>query len=109
MSKRHKIPPINFQDFKDKLEREGTIPVDMPDGKRYHIKPPELLPDDIFEKVAAGIEDDSVLEAMVDDFAGYLASGGTRILLGAIVQRTAEERSREQGASVGESEASSDS
>lgn len=110
MSKRYKHPPINFQDFKDKIEREGAIPVEMPNGKTFYIRPPELLPDDIYEKITSGRETDAeVAKAMLDDFDGFIESGGTLMLLSALVAHAREANEATQGASVGESEASSSS
>ncbi len=106
MSKRHKIPPVNLQDFKDKLYKDGAIPV-VTDAGTFYIKPPELLTDadwDTFSK-----SDDEMVQAklLVDDYDGFVAAGGSAILVGVLIEEQAKADKQEQGADQGEEGASS--
>jgi hypothetical protein len=110
MSKRHKIPPINLSDFKDKLEVEGKIPVIVGD-LTFYIKPPTLLTDDEYRTLRSLDDDDLISQArlMVDDYDGFVAAGGSAMIVNQIVAEAALTQTSEQGVGPGESGASSTS
>lgn len=110
MSKRYKIPPVNFQDFKDKREEEGAIPIVIGD-RTFIVRPPEQLADDDLKRFFELEDQDPVAQArmMMDNYDDFVALGGSAMLLMSIIQEVTNTQSAEQGASPGESEASSTS
>lgn len=111
MSKRYKMPPVNLQDYKDKLALEGSIPIDTGD-RVFYMKPIELLTDDQYKALDTE-EDPAVVGSwLMDDYDDFVAAGGSAQLLLKILYdyRIAEAVSAgEQGATPGESGASSES
>lgn len=110
MSQRYKIPPVNFQDFKAKRSEEGAIPIDM--GERiFYVLPPDLIEDKNIRRFFELEGQDPVAQAqiMMTDYDDFVAAGGSAMLLLSIIDDVQKKQSAEQGASPGESEASSTS
>jgi hypothetical protein len=116
MSKRYKQPPVDFLDFLDKQDREGSIPLDVGD-KRFYVRSAVLLTDE--QAKLANSDDGDELElarSMVDDYDGLCAAlaehghpGGAAMAIMAIVGEQAQQIAAGQGADVGESEGSTGS
>lgn len=110
MSKRYKHAPVNLSDFKDKAEREGCIPV-VTDSGTFYIRPPHLLSDDEYRTFLATDDADHVAQARIllgeDKYEAFVEAGGSAMIVGAILAEAIEAEQAEQGASSGESEASS--
>lgn len=104
----YSTPPINFAQFCEKIEQEKAVPVEMPDGTIYKVRPPELLPDAAFDRVVAGDLDEEVLHLLMPDYDKFAAAGGSRILLASIIAQAVTDRETTQGP-VGKPEASSSS
>ena len=106
MSKRHKRPPVNLQDFKDKLYKENAIPVIAGD-RTFYIRPPELLSDAEYRAFLAS--DDEIKQAamLMHDYDEFVAAGGSAMLIGLMIDEAEKTQSEEQGADLGEEEASS--
>lgn len=114
MSKRYKIPPVNFQDFKAKRKEEGAIPVVMPDGdgeRTFYVLPPDLLGDDQIKDFFRLEGEDPVAQArmMMEDYDDFVELGGSAMLLLTIIQETTAAIDAAQGADSGEDAASSPS
>ena len=107
MSKRYKHAPVNLSDFRDKLEEEGTIPVEA-GGRTFKIRPPELLTDEDYKRFNAS--DDPIVQAsiIVDDYPAFVEAGGTALLVGLILSEAIKTQEA-QGVEPGESGASSTS
>jgi hypothetical protein len=111
MSKRYKMPPVNFQDFLDKEEEEGAIPFTL-GGREFVLKPPTLLPDAAAREFLSLEGVDSEKQARIlmgDDYDEFVALGGNALALMKFISEKLAEQTAEQGADVGESEASSTS
>lgn len=110
MSKRHKHPPVNLRDFLDRQEREGCVPV-QGTSETWLVRPPQLLSDDDYRAFVAS--DDEVEQAKLmmgeADYEAFVADGGSAMILGMILAEALEAEQAEQGASAGESGASSSS
>lgn len=84
---------VDYSSMVDKFADKNSVELKMPNGQVFVIKPPELLPDEIYDKIASGKYNDAeVAAAMIDDYAGYQAAGGTLLMLNAIIEQTREER-----------------
>jgi hypothetical protein len=108
MSQRYKMPPIDFEDFRDTYDREHSVPVKL-GGKVFTIKAPELLSDEQYRTLEGSEDPEVIARLLIDDYDEYVAAGGTAILAGVIMAQQAEERAKVLGGSLGESAASSDS
>lgn len=108
MSKRYKHAPVNLSDFKDKIEEEGTIPVEA-GGRTFKIRPPELLSDDEFKRFVASDDEVEQASILLDDYPGFAEAGGTAMLVGLILSEAIEAQKQAQGVDPGESGASSTS
>ena len=107
MSKRYSKAPVNLQDFLDRQEREGTIPI-IGSSKTFYLRPPQLL-SDAEQTALVAAEGDEVAQARImlgDDYDEFVADGGSAVILGLILMEAIEAEESVQGASVGESEAS---
>lgn len=112
MSKRYKNAPVNFLDFLDTKERENTLPITVGD-KTFHLYSREHLSEAQFQALMATEETaEGSIETcriLLDDYDGFIAAGGTTAGLLTIIEDRASGTLAEQGVSVGESGASSDS
>lgn len=113
--------PVNFVEFLDQQDREGSIPIDVGD-KRFYVRSPTTLNDDEFLAVANADEGDNaavldMAKACVDDYDGLTAAlaaagrpGGCAAAIMALIGEQAAALMAGQGVgSVGESGASSGS
>lgn len=88
---------FKLTEFREKIEAEGTIVVELDDGEPIRIPPPLLWP----EPMPRGWE--AQQKAILgEQYERWVAAGGSGKLLNAIIEEA-------QGASTGESSASSDS
>ena len=110
MSKRYKVPPVDLADYKAKKAEEGAIPI-RANGSTFYVRPVECLTDDEYFSYSKAKGDDIVGQAriMIDDYDGFVAAGGSAMLLLSIVKDHVERVAAEQGVDPGESPASSDS
>lgn len=108
MSKRYKHPPVNLQDFKDKLYKEGAIPV-VAGEQTFYIRPPELLTDEEYRAFNASEDEIEQAALLVDDYEAFTQAGGSALLVGLLIDEASEALKKEQGADLGEDGASSDS
>lgn len=108
MSKRHPRPPVNFQDFLDRKEREDRVPIEV-GGRTFYLRPMETFSDDELRRFNDSDDPFVIAEIVLDDCAGFLAAGGTVAGLTGIVAGLGEGTLEEQGADQGESGASSGS
>lgn len=100
--------PINLDELRQKIHDEKAQPVQAGD-KTFWIKPPELLTDEDFQAfTAANDSNDIVAQArlVVDDYDGFVAAGGSAILLAQILGEMGDD---EDGSTAGEDGASSGS
>ncbi len=113
--KNRKARVANLADFRKKAEEEYSIVIETPDGKRYRYRGPQLLGDDEMRQLLdlqASDDPRANLEAarlMLDDYDGFVDSGGSMGLLQEIVQAQGILDEDDDGATPGESEASSGS
>lgn len=67
---------------------EDDVTIELADGTNLVVPPSELMPDSLMRQIIAGeIDDDALAEALVgsDQYAKYLAEGGTTVLFWKIV------------------------
>jgi hypothetical protein len=102
--------PINLEQFRQKLEAESLLRIDA-GGKMFNVRTPELLTDEEYETLIVNGDGDLVAQAraMVDDYDGFVAAGGSALLLAAILKEHAAEVAEAQGVTAGESGPSSGS
>jgi hypothetical protein len=111
MSKRYKMPPVDFQDFLDKEEVEGAIPFTL-GGREFVLKPPTLLPDDRAREFLQleGVDAEAQARILMgDDYDEFVAKGGNALALMKFISQQLAAQEAAQGADSGESEASSTS
>lgn len=96
MSKNYKIPPVNFLDFLDKQDREGSIPITVGD-KTFYVRSAILLSDDEAKRMEAGDDVVEMAKAIVNDYDGLCAAlaeagkpGGAAMAVMAVVGEEAE-------------------
>ena len=102
-------PPVNIDQLRQAITDADAIPIEA-GGRTFIIRPPELLSDDEYAQLKAD-EGDITAQAriMVDDYDGFVAAGGSAMLLGRIIGDAEREKEAAQGKSSGESEGSSGS
>jgi hypothetical protein len=103
-------PPVNIDQLRQAITDADAIPLEA-GGRTFIIRPPELLSDDEYAQLQAADEADITAQAriMVDDYDGFVAAGGSAMLLGRIIGDAEREKEATQGKSSGESEGSSGS
>lgn len=99
--------PFDLDSFKAEIRRDKSRPI-ITGGKTFWLQPPELLTDEQYAAIQASDDADLVGQArvMIDDYDGFVAAGGSAMLLVQIVKKLDAERT---GGDLGESEASTDS
>lgn len=99
--------PIDVDQFIDNLRLERGRELRL-SGKVFHLVPPELMSDEAYEQFAEIDDADVIAQArlMIDDYDGFVAAGGSAMILCQIVAKIAEDEQAEQGATPGESAAS---
>lgn len=99
--------PINFDEFKAKIAAESGREITA-GGKTFHIVPPELMTDEQYAAFTSTDDADLVGQArlMIDDYDGFVAAGGSAVLLGLLIGELQAEAAEGQGVDSGESPAS---
>lgn len=99
--------PIDLDQFKEAITAERGIEV-IAGGKTFRILPPELLSDTDFKTMQTVDDGDVIGQArlMVDDYDGFVAAGGSAMIVTELVRRADEANRAKQGADSGESGAS---
>lgn len=102
--------PINLDEFKAKVQEDLGFEIQAGD-RTFRIIPPQLMTDENatefqrLQQAEAQGEDspEAVARLLVDDYDGFVAAGGSAMLLLHIFQTKLAERAKGQGAAVGES------
>jgi len=101
--------PFDLDALKTKIETERSRPVTFA-GKTFHLVPPELMSDDDYAKFVAADEDDMLALAplILDDYAGFVAVGGSAVLLAQAIKAISDEPPApgDEGSTPGEDAAS---
>lgn len=114
MSQRYKPPPFNLTDYKAKKADEGAVRITAGD-REFVVLPPELMDDDTYTKFVKleGSVETVVEQARMlmgdDEYAAFVEAGGSAMLLLSMIAESSSQWSDAQGASPGESVASSTS
>lgn len=102
--------PINLDEFKAKVQQDLGLEIQAGD-RTFRIIPPQLMSDADaaeFQRLQQAEErgetaPEAVARLLVDDYDGFVAAGGSAMLLLHIFQTKLAERAAGQGAAVGES------
>ena len=98
--------PFDYDSFMAEIKATKARPFTA-GGKTFHLLTPELLSDEQYDAFQAADENDipTIASLIVDDYAGFIAAGGTAIGLSLIVAEMMKDDD-EQGTTPGEGGAS---
>lgn len=101
--------PIDLAELKAKIHDDKAQPIVAGD-RTFYVLPPELMSDEKYQQLQTLDDDDVIGQArlMIDDYDGFVAAGGSAMLLAMVLDQMAEAPG-DEGTTPGEGGASSSS